>query len=683
MPGASPHQRLERAWARTYGAPAPLGATWIEGERAFNFALYSRNATGVSLLCYAATDAISPVLERALDPANNKTGRVWHCRVTEAEMGAATLYGYRVDGPNRPATGDRFDRLKVILDPYARGVFFPSSHSRAACIAPGPTDGRAPLGVLPARSAPNGPTSPPLSPQPRHGHDAVVYEMHVRGFTQRANSGVSPEARGTFAGLVQKIPYLQDLGVTIVELLPVHQFDPQEEGGQYWGYMTLNFFSPHGDYASDADAAAEFRTMVDAFHAAGIEVWLDVVYNHTTEKGSGGPTYSLRGIDNSTYYLLDPNNRAVFIDVTGCQNTTRTSHPATRQLVVDSLDYWANDLLVDGFRFDLASALTRNDDGSINLNDPPVIAEIGFLAERSAISVIAEAWDTQTYQLGRSFPGIDWRQWNGQFRDDVRAFVKGDSGVVGAVMQRLYGSDWLFPDGLPDSHRPYQSINYVDSHDGLCLNDLVAYTRGNQRSWDCGWSGELNVPAAVERLRRRQVKNFCALLMLANGTPMFVAGDEFMNSQGGNDNPYNQDNTTTWLDWDRLTSHQDVYRFFKLMIGFRKAHPSIGRYGFWRGDVSWHGVGPQPDLSDNSHTLAYLLRGAPIADDDLYVMINAHWEPLDFSIQADQQGGEWLRVVDTSLDSPADISEPGSETRLQGSTYGLGPRSVVVLRRSS
>ena len=679
MPAGSEHRQLERAWDRIAGAPSPLGATWIDSQRAYNFALYSRNATGVTLLCYAATDPAHPVFEQVLDPIGNKTGRVWHCRVAEAQMGAATLYAYRVDGPNQPAAGDRFDRQKVLLDPYARGVFFPPDHSRAACAAPGPTDGRAPLGVLPAKTAP---TSVPSNPQPRHGHDAVVYEMHVRGFTQRANSGVSAGARGTFAGVVEKIPYLQDLGVTIVELLPVHQFDPQEEGGQYWGYMTLNFFSPHHSYASGADAVAEFRAMVDALHAAGIEVWLDVVYNHTTEKGASGPTYSLRGTDNSTYYLLDPRNKSVYIDVTGCQNTTRAAHPAMRQLVVDSLAYWANDLLVDGFRFDLASAFTRNDDLSINLNDPPVIAEIGFLAEQAGASVIAEAWDTQTYQLGRSFPGIDWRQWNGQFRDDVRGFVKSDSGLVGALMQRLYGSDWLFPDGLPDSHRPFQSVNYIDSHDGLCMHDLVAYTNGGQRSWDCGWSGEVNVPQAVETLRRRQVKNFCTLLMMANGTPMFVAGDEFMNTQGGNDNPYNQDNTTTWLDWDRLTSHQDVYRFFKLMIAFRQAHPSIGRHGFWRGDVSWHGVGAQPDLSPDAHSLALYLRGGPVGDDDLYVMLNAYWEALDFTIQ-DDQPGTWLRVVDTALDSPADISEPGHESKLDSVAYRVGPRAVVVLRRPS
>src|SRR5438067_167045 len=407
MPAGSTDRQLERAWARTAGAPSPLGTTWIDSQRAYNFAIYSRNATGVTLVCYAQADPAHPVYEQRLDPFANKTGRIWHCRVAEAAVGQATLYGYRVDGPNTPPTGDRFDADKILLDPYARAVFFPPDHSRVACSAPGPTAGRAPLGILPPKVASSPETN---TPRPRHGHDAVVYELHVRGFTQRANSGVSPANRGTFAGLIEKIPYLRDLGVTIVELMPVHQFDPQEEGGQYWGYMTLNFFAPHHAYTAGSDPATEFRTMVDALHSAGIEVWLDVVYNHTTEKGPAGPVYSLRGLDNSTYYLLDPQDMRNYIDVTGCLNTTRCAHPAMRQLVVDSLTYWANELQVDGFRFDLASALTRNDDGSVNLQDPPLIAEIGFAAEQADLSIVAEAWDTRTYQLGRTFPGIEWRQ---------------------------------------------------------------------------------------------------------------------------------------------------------------------------------------------------------------------------------------------------------------------------------
>ncbi len=666
-------QRLDE-WTRSEGSPAPLGASWVEEEHAFNFALYSRSATAVTLLCYTADDPVTPVFTLSLDYLVNKTGRTWHCRVPSAALGGATLYAYKVDGPNSPANGDRFDAAKVLLDPYARRVFFPPAFDRGACCQPGPTDGKAPLGVLPPR-APSAVSD--ARPGPRHAHDAVIYELHVKGFTARANSGVSAEKRGTFAGLADKIPYLQDLGVTIVELLPVHQYDPQE--GNYWGYMTLNFFTPHHAYASADDAIEEFREMVSAFHAAGIEVWLDVVYNHTSEGNEFGPNYSLRGIDNSTYYLLGPDSLAEYVNESGAGNTTRCRHPAMRELVSDSLRYWASDMQVDGFRFDLASVFTLSDDGRVNLVDPPIIAEIGFLASRLDVSLVAEAWDIDTYQLGRSFPGITWGQWNGKFRDDLRQFVKGDEGLLAAVVRRLYGSDDLFPDTLADAYRPFQSINFITAHDGLCLYDLVAYTNDGQRSWDSGWHGDEGAPPEVLELRRRQVKNFCALLMLANGVPMLVAGDEFMNTQKGNDNPYNQDNETTWLDWDRLQTNADVFRFFKGMIAFRKAHPSIARSKFWRTDMDAFGVdGPIDYDRQDAHAFAYHLKGQSQADDDIYVMINAYWQPLSFSVQAGPVT-QWRRVVDTSLPSPQDIVEAGAAAPLTEARYEVGPRSVVVL----
>ncbi|MCI0748476.1 MAG: hypothetical protein L0Y58_23970, partial [Verrucomicrobia subdivision 3 bacterium] len=425
------------------GAPWPLGVRWVAAENALNFALYSRHATGLTLLCYKESDPAKPVCTFRFQHPAHKTGSIWHCRIPADALNDATLYAYRVEGPHEPERGQRFDPERVLLDPYAPSVFFPPQFSREACSKPGPTDGLAPLGRLPKKEA-----VPAASDAgPRYTcRDAIVYELHVKGFTARANSDVTASKRGTFAGLTEKIPYLKDLGVTIVELLPVQQFDPQE--GNYWGYMTLHFFSPHQQYAH-GDAFEEFRAMVQAFHAAGIEVWLDVVYNHTAEGDEKGPTYSYRGIDNDSYYLLTHDLRH-YINDTGCGNTVRTGHPAGRVLVLESLRFWARTMGVDGFRFDLASIFSRAADGTMGKHEASLVAEIGLLARLFNVRLVAEAWDISSYQLGRGFPGMAWLQWNGKFRDDVRAFVKGERGKVGALMQRLYGSDDLFPDGLQD-----------------------------------------------------------------------------------------------------------------------------------------------------------------------------------------------------------------------------------------
>jgi len=668
------------------GRPWPLGAQKLEAEDAFNFALYSRHATGVTLLFYTEKDPSKPVFEFHFQHPDHKTGMIWHCRIAASLLRGATLYAYRVDGPHEPDHGHRFDPQKVLLDPYAPSVFFPPNFNRDVCAEPGPTDGRAPLGRLPKDEAapmPDGVAAP------RHtSSDAIIYELHVKGFTARANSGVAPTKRGTFAGLTEKIPYLKDLGVTIVELLPVHQFDPQEVN--YWGYMTLHFFSPHQQYAR-GNPFEEFGEMVEAFHEAGIEVWLDVVYNHTSESGEDGPTYSFRGIDNGSYYLLTPDRRQ-YINDTGCGNTVRTGHPAGRLLVLESLRFWAKTMGVDGFRFDLASIFSRAADGTMHVHEASLVPEIGLLARLFNVRVVAEAWDIASYQLGRSFPGMAWLQWNGKFRDDIRSFVKGDAGKIGALMQRLYGSDDLFPDNFYDAYRPHQSINFLTAHDGFCLYDLMSYNQkhnsanghnntdgtNDNLSWNCGSEGDENVPAEVLALRRQQARNFCALLLLANGIPMIVAGDEFLNTQGGNNNPYNQDNEITWLDWDRLKQNREVFRFFKLMIAFRKAHPSIGRATFWREDVTWHGVNGPVDFGAESRCIAYLLHGESVGDGDLYVMINGHWQDHEFTV-AEGRPSEWWRVVDTSLPSPEAIVEPGKEPQFQNTKYKVGARSVVVL----
>lgn len=685
-------QPLDR-WASQEGTQSPLGVTWVEEEQAYNFALYSKHATGVVLLLYTSDDTVKPGITHRLNYLTNKSGRVWHCRIPAAQMRNMVYYAYQVEGPFDRDEGHRFDPEKILIDPYAKAVFFPSGFDREAARQLGSNAGKAPLGIIHNSDQPIKKNSlPPL----RHTHDLIIYEMHVKGFTMRANSGVPADRRGSYAGVVEKIPYLRELGVTAVELLPVHQRDPQE--GDYWGYMPLNLFSPHHGYASDPAMAGqlqEFRAMVQALHDAGIEVILDVVYNHTTEGNQNGPTYSYRGIDNTTYYLLEPDRRWYRND-TGTGNVIHAANRYVRRMVVESLLYWTEVMQVDGFRFDLASLFTRNDDGSINLDDPPIIAEISRFAESNKIRLIAEAWDLSSYQLGRSFPGLNWLQWNGTFRDDVRSFVKGDNGSVPRLMTRLYGSDDLFPDQLLHAYHAYQSVNFVTCHDGFCLYDLVAYNdkhnwaNGHQNqdgrdanySWNCGWEGDEAVPETVMTLRKQQVKNFCCLLLLSNGTPMFCAGDEFMNTQGGNNNPYNQDNGTTWLNWERLEHNRDIFRFFKQMIAFRKAHPSLGRSRFWREDIHWYGVGKEVDLSSDSHSLAFFLSGASQQDDDLYVMINAYWEELPFTIQ-EGQATDWRRVIDTSLRSPEDFREPGQEQVIQSLHYHVKARSIVVLVRAT
>ena len=678
-------------WDRVEGTPGPMGVTWIPSLSAWNFALYSRRASGVTLLLYSAQDPVRPVFEQRLYPKVNKSGRIWHCWIPAARAPLAAYYAYRVEGRHDPAAGFHFDSKKVLLDPFAPAVYFPPKYSRIAASLPGANDGRAPLGVLPC-SAPQ--PAREVDRPPRPSFDLIVYELHVKGFTARANSGVSPENRGTFAGLAEKIPYLKTLGVTAVELMPVHQCDPQE--GSFWGYMTLNFFSPQQSYAASQSpdgAADEFRKMVEAFHDNGIEVWMDVVYNHTSESGADGPNYSYRGIDNQSYYLLT-GDRSHYRNDTGCGNTLRCDHPVVRSMILESLIFWINKMKVDGFRFDLASVFTRRSDGGLDLDNPSLISDISFLGARHGVRMIAEAWDIESYLLGRAFPGINWRQWNGKYRDDLRDFVRGIPGRVGALMLRLYGSDDLFPDDVENSYRPFQSVNFITAHDGFSLYDLVSYnykhneinghrnTDGtdDNRSWNCGWEGDIGAPAAVLALRRRQVRNFMCLLMLSNGTPMFCAGDEFLETRHGNNNPYNQDNEINYLDWDLLKANHDVFRFVQGMIAFRKTHPSIARSQFWRGDVSWYGPGGIVDFSEKGLSLAYCLRGASLNDDDIYVMINAGVNDLQFKVQ-EGNARDWLLVADTSLPGPGDFVEPEARQSLKSKEYLVGGRSVVVLCR--
>ncbi|QDT02141.1 Glycogen debranching enzyme [Rubripirellula lacrimiformis] len=678
-------------WEKIEGTPYPLGAYWVADDNAFNFSLYSKHAEAVHLLLFSKSDVVHPVYEYSMDYLKNKSGPVWHCRVNKSDAADAAYYAYRVDGPAPEGRYNwhSFDFEKVLLDPCARSVYFPDGFSRRAACRPGSNAGQAALGVLPTELCEFDWQD---VKQPRHCSDLVIYELHVRGFTQHSNSGVPDSHRGTFLGVVDKIPYLVDLGITAVELMPVFQFDPDNDN--YWGYMPLNFYSPHHAYASDPDACcvqAEFRTMVRSLHAAGIEVILDVVYNHTCEGDHTGPTYSFKGIDSSSAYIMTGDPKAPFANYSGTGNTMHTANRAVRRHIVDSLRFWDSEMHVDGFRFDLASIFTRRSDGSINLDDPPIVSEIGTNADLTNNRLIAEPWDAGgEFQLGQKFPGQRWMQWNAHYRDTLQRFVRGDAGLVAELMTRIYGSDDLFPDDRFHAYQPPLSINYITSHDGSTLYDLVSYNNkrnwanghnnidgSKELPWNSGWEGDENVPPAVSKLRRQQIKNFICLLMLSNGTPMFRMGDEFLQTQGGNNNPYNQDNETSWLDWDRLAANHDVHRFVQRMIAFRKSHPSISRSRFWRDDVKWYGTGHLVDMSPTSRQLAYGLHGASQDDTDLYVMINAGTESAEFGIQ-EGTPGSWHRVIDTSLTSPEDFADTTAYVVNQ-TTYSVQSRSIVVL----
>src|SRR5579871_6248628 len=678
------------SWNAGEGVPAPLGVTWLESENSVNFAVYSAHAESVTLLLFSDTDYFNPCFSLHFDYLRNKSGPVWHCRIPMDRIGAAQYYAYSVTGVSVHADGRHtFDPQKLLLDPYARCVYFPPLFDRTLAMREGSNTGRAPLGVL-LRPG----TGPGLKPHVPIGHqsDAIIYELHVKGFTRHPNSGVDAKRAGTYAGLIEKIPYLKELGVTIVELMPVFQRDPQED--DYWGYMPLNFFAPHSQYASSGTDCQhrEFKNMVKAFHQAGIGIVLDVVYNHTCEGDHRGPIYSYKGFDSASYYMTSSDPTNPYANYSGTGNTLNFGRGHVRKMVMDSLRHWKREMQVDGFRFDLASVFSRNSDGSLNWGHAPIFAEIAADPELGKVRLIAEPWDTGAYQLGRGFPGVTWLQWNGRFRDDIRRFVKGDPGMVPDLMRRIYGSDDLFPDDLDDAYHAYQSVNYVTSHDGFTLYDLVSYNekhnwangQNNQdgmnenHSWNCGHEGDAGATAEVLALRRKQVKNFFCLLMLSNGTPMFRAGDEFLNTQFGNNNPYNQDNITGWLDWSQLESNQDIFRFFKNMIAFRKSHPSLSRSRFWREDVDWYGTEAAADLSADSHSLAFCLHGSSQNDRDIYVMINAYWEDLSFHIQ-EGTPSEWTRIVDTALPTPNDVSDTSEPLRTL--SYLVAARSVVVLLR--
>src|SRR6266849_6012644 len=595
----------------------------------------------------------------------------------------------------------RFDPTKVLLDPYGRCVVVPKNYSRDAARLKTDDAATAMKSVVADVSAYDWEGDAPLQ---RPSSRTIIYEMHVRGFTRHPSSGVSERTRGTYAGVIEKIPYLQQLGITAVELLPIFQFDAQDcPAGlvNYWGYAPTSFFAPHQAYSSRQDPLGpvdEFRDMVKALHRAGIEVILDVVFNHTDEGNESGPTHSFRGIDNRTFYLLDPSNPAKYANYSGVGNTVNANHPVTQKLIVDCLRHWVDDMHVDGFRFDEGSILARGEDG-LPLAHPPVIWQIELDDALADTKLIAEAWDAAgLYQVGH-FPGDRWAEWNGQYRDDVRRFVKGDPGLIGAIAARLGGSADIYQ---ARGQSPQNSINFITVHDGFTLNDLVSYNKkhneangeGNRDgidtnfSWNCGVEGP-TTDRGVEALRVRQIKNFFTILMLSRGVPMMLGGDEMRRSQGGNNNAYNQDNVTSWVDWTMVDSNRDVFRYFQRMIAFRKAHPALSQPYFYRGetnerglpDITWHGTKlNSPGFRDPlGRALACTIAGFGDST-DLHVMMNMFWEPLDFEVPADP-ARDWHLAIDTFADSPSDIADVGQEAVFTGQRCRVQGRSIVVLTR--
>ena len=554
------------------GRSSPAGATVVDGG--VNFSVFSRTATGVELLFFDREDAAAPSRAIRIDPATNRTYHYWHVFVPGVRPGQ--IYGYRVAGPSAPESGLRFDPTKVLLDPYGRGVVVPKNYGREAAQREGDNAATAMKSVVVDPGAYDWEGDAPLAlPSVR----TIIYEMHVRGFTRHPSSGVGDKTRGTYAGLIEKIPYLRQLGVTAVELLPVFQFDAQDcPPGKinYWGYAPVSFFAPHQAYSSRQDPLGpvdEFRDMVKALHRAGIEVILDVVFNHTAEGDHTGPTLCFRGIDNPTYYILEEGG-ARYANYTGCGNTLNANHPMVRRMIVDSLRYWVEEMHVDGFRFDLASILARDSSGH-PLPNPPVLWDIESDAVLAGTKLLAEAWDAAgLYQVG-SFVGDAWKEWNGRFRDDVRDFFRGEPGSVRRMADRIVGSPEVYGHKQREAE---QSVNFVTCHDGFTLNDLVSYNQkhneangeGNRdgandnRSWNCGVEGPTADPA-VERLRNRQVKNYLTVTLMSLGMPMILMGDEVRHTQGGNNNAYCQDNEISWFDWTLVDKHADVLRFVRLL----------------------------------------------------------------------------------------------------------------------
>jgi glycogen operon protein len=667
------------------GQCRPFGASVRPGG--VNFAVFARHAHSVHLLLFRDGQE-QPIAEIPLDPTVNKTGDIWHVFVNH--LPADTLYGYRVNGPHAPKAGHRYNGSAVLLDPYARAVSGgqrwghpdqPHHHgafTRRGRIVADDFDWEGDV--------------PPRTPMAQ----TVIYELHVRGFTRHASSGVARP--GTFLGLIEKIPYLKSLGVTAVELMPILEFDELEQSHRnprtgellknYWGYSPLSFFAPKASYAAHAgQQVREFKELVKFFHKAGLEVILDVVYNHTCEGNENGPTISFRGLDNAVYYMLDKEGR--YYNFSGCGNTLNCNHPLVRDLILDSLTELVTEYHVDGFRFDLAAILGRGANGKV-LDDPPLIQHIAEHPVLAGAKLIAEAWDAAGLTRIGKFPAWGrWAELNGVFRDDVRKFIRGDGGATASVAKRICGSLDLYGD---TARHPYHSVNFVTCHDGFTLCDLVSYnhkhneTNGehNRDGWDDNLSSNYGHEGPTDNhhinaLRQRQMRNFFTMLLISQGVPFLSHGDEFARTQHGNNNVYCQDNETAWMDWGLAQKNQGLVRFVRLMIALRKRYFALSREQFVN-RVSWHGrkVG-DPDWTGQSRALAFHLHGWH-GHPDLYVGFNSHWESQRFALPPHDGQWRWKRLVDTNLPSPDDIVEEAHAVPLRPADhYIMSPRSAVIL----
>jgi glycogen operon protein len=678
------------------------GSRYPPGAKAFpdgvNFSVFSRHATGVTLHLYDREESVAPFQVIRLDPEENQTFFFWHVFVEGLRPGA--FYTWRVSGPdNRREKGYRFDPQKDLLDPWARAV---SDRLWNRQRASRPGDNRSSsMRAIVVDEEYDWEGDRPLNRSPEN---AIIYELHVGGFTRHPSSGAI--APGTFSALAEKIPYLLDLGVTDVELMPVMSFDEQDVPDSaavrglinYWGYSPHSFFALHPRYCSSCEHLNEFRDMVKRFHQAGIGVILDVVFNHSAEAGEEGPTINFKGLANEIFYILDREDRRLYKDYTGCGNTINCNHPVVSTFLVSCLEYWVREMHVDGFRFDLASVLTRGEDGEPMYN-APVLWNIEFSDELSQTHVIAEAWDAGgLYQVG-GFPGFRWAEWNGRYRDVIRRFVRGDEGLIGEVATRISGSSDLYEH---QGRLPINSINFVTCHDGFTLQDLVSYNRkhnemngeASRNGWDenfscnCGVEGDTSDPEILS-LRMKQAKNYMAILLLSQGVPMFLAGDEVLRTQQGNNNAYCQDNAVSWFDWALLERNSEMLRFVREMTRFRKRHPSLVRRHFLRGarneekrlpDITWHGLRLEEPLWNHPKAclLAFTLGAVSPEEEDLHVILNMSQDELDLPLPK-VEGRYWALAIDTSKGSPEDILAPGRQPRVQGDGISVEARSVVVM----
>jgi len=694
MPSASESNGKYPLPVATAGRSYPIGATLVNGGA--NFSVFSRSAASIDLLLFDRVEDARPSRVIPMDPSANRTYHYWHVCVPGLQAGQ--IYAFRAFGPFEPDRGLRFDPSKLLLDPYGRAIAVPTNYSREAARIKGDNAATAMKSVIADPHTYNWEGDVPLH---RPWARTIIYEMHVRGFTVHPSSGVSKSKCGTYAGLVEKIPYLQQLGITAVELLPVFQFDPQDAPPgrvNYWGYSPVSFFAPHQAYCSRQDPLAavdEFRDMVKALHRAGIEVILDVVFNHTAEGAHDGPTQCFRGLDNPTYYLLSE-DRSRYANFTGTGNTLNANHPVTRRMIVDSLRYWVTEMHVDGFRFDLASILARDSSGAV-LSNPPVLWDIESDPALAGTKMIAEAWDAAgLYQVG-SFVGDSWKEWNDRFRDDTRDFFRGSQDSVRCMADRLLGSPSIYGRRGREAE---ESINFAACHDGFTLNDVVSYNskhneengednrdgHEDNRSWNCGFEGQTD-DLEIEKLRNRQVKNLFTATMLSVGVPMFGMGDEVRRTQQGNNNAYCQDNSTSWFDWTLVSKHADVLRFVKLLIERRvmrdveheRRRVSLSQV-LRESQYAWHGVKlNEPNWASFSHSFAI---SGELKNEALFahIIFNAYWETLDFELPVLRNGSRsWSRWIDTALDPPHEICEWNREEQVPESPYRVGARSVVVL----